>query len=186
MSWFEEARRSLVASWLLFLRRPEGYALLDLSERGFWRSFPAILLVAPLYLWASRIELELPEQGVPAPAPSIGWDLFGLLLQWFGWPLVVAGLARLAGLTQGFVRYVVAYNWSSVLVMAAFLPPLLLYGVGLMGAPVALTLSFAVLLLSLYYRWYIARTAFETQGAVAFALVLADLVLGIAVNRLVG
>ena len=184
MSWPGEARRSLLASWLLFLRRPQGYALLDLSEAGFWRSFSAILLVAPLYLWASRLEARLPGQ--EAPAPSIGWDLFGLLLQWFGWPLIVAGLARLAGLTQGFVRYVVAYNWSSVLVMAAFLPPMLLYGAGLVGAGVVFTLSLAALLASLYYRWHIARSAFETQGAVAFALVLADLVLGIAVNRLVG
>lgn len=183
MSWFEEARRSLLASWLLLLRRPQGYALYDLNETGFWRSFSAIFLVAPLYMWASRIEAGLPGQ--EALAPSSGWDLFGLLLQWFGWPLIVAGLARLAGLT-GFVRYVVAYNWSSVLIMAAFLPPMLLYGAGLVGAGAVFTLSLAVLLASLYYRWYVARTAFETQGVVAFALVLADLVLGIAVNRLVG
>lgn len=185
MSWFEEARRSLLASWFLFLRRPHGYALLDLSERGFWRSFSAILLVAPLYLWASRIELDLPGQAPQPPVPSLGSDLAGLLLQWVGWPLIVAGVARLAGL-QGFVRYVVAYNWSSVLVMAALVPPLLLHLSGILGGPAALTLSLAVLLLSLYFRWYIARTAFDMGGAGALALVLADLLLGIAVNRLVG
>jgi hypothetical protein len=41
------------------------------------------------------------------------------------------------------------------------------------------------MLVSLYYRWYVAQTALDTTGVVAAALVLADFVLSLFVNRLV-
>ena len=40
---------SLNAVWLLFLDRRGADPLFDSSVEGFWRSFRAIVLVAPLY-----------------------------------------------------------------------------------------------------------------------------------------
>lgn len=184
MSWFDEARQSLHASWLLLLRDGTAYRLFNATEAGFWRSFSAIVLVAPLYLYAAALEARLP--GVEQAPTPVAWPLLGLMLQWAGWPLLMAGIAHAAGLSRHYARYIIAYNWSSVIVIAAFLPPLLFYDFGVAGAGLTAVLTLFVILASLYYRWYIAVTALEASGIVGLALVLADLVLSIAVNRLTG
>ena len=184
MNWLGEASRSLYASWLLLLRDLTGYQYFAQSEAGFWRSFSAFLIIAPLYLYASSVQIQLPGDA-PADAPAPPAALFGLALQWIGWPLAMVPIARFAGLQQSYARYIITYNWSSVLVVAVMMPPLILLDLGIFGVEMAVLLSFALLLVTLYYRWYIALTALETTGIVAGALVLADLVLSLAINRLV-
>ena len=92
---------------------------------------------------------------------------------------------RFVGLQHGYARYIIAYNWSSVLVIALLMPPLILLDLGLVGPGFAVFLSFVLMLVSLYYRWYVAQTAFATTGLIAGALVLADVALSLLVNRLV-
>jgi hypothetical protein len=185
MNWLEEARQSLFGSWLLLIRNPEGYRHFAQSEAGFWRSFSAIVIIAPLYLYATTVQVELPGEADPAASPSLAAAMVGLVLQWVGWPLAMVLIARVAGLQPGYARYIIAYNWSSVLVIALLMPPLILLDVGLVGAGFAVFLSFALMLVSLYYRWYVAQTAFETSGLVAAGLVFADLVLSLLINGLV-
>jgi len=184
VTWLEEASQSLHACWLLLLRDASAYRLFNSSESGFWRSFSAVFLVAPLYLYASTIETRLPD-AEPVASSSPGWALIGLLLQWGGWPLIMAVVARWIGLSRNYARYIIAYNWSSVLVIAGLLPPLMLYSADLVGSGTMAVLSLFVLLASLYYRWFIARTALETTGLVAVALVLGDLVLSVLVHQFV-
>jgi hypothetical protein len=184
MNWFDEAQRSLYASWLLLIRDTGGYRHFAQSEAGFWRSFSAIVIIAPLYLYASTVHVELPDTTAP-PGPSLAAAMAGLVLQWVGWPLAMVFIARFAGLQQRYARYIIAYNWSSVLVVALLMPPLILLDLGLVGPGSAMLLSFLLMLVSLYYRWYVAQTALDTTGVVAAALVLADFVLSLFVNRLV-
>ncbi len=185
MTWLEEARRSIVASWLLFIRDPSAYNRFNNTEAGFWRSFSAIVLVAPLYLYATGIEARLPEADSQAN-PGLVWSALGLVLQWVGWPLIMVWVARLAGLSRHYARYIIAYNWSTVLVILVFLPPLILYDLGFLATGSTAVLSLIVLLASLYYRWYIALRALETTGVVAFALMLADVVLSVLISQFVG
>ena len=184
MSWLEEASRSLYGSWLLLMRNIDGYRHFAQSEQGFWRSFSAILLIAPLYLYATTVQVELPDEAA-VEAPSLAAAMAGLVLQWVGWPLVMVLVARLAGLQRSYARYIIAYNWTSVLVIAVMTPPLLLLDLGLIEPELALLMSFVLLMATLYYRWFVARTALETTGILAMALVISDFVLSLAVTRLV-
>jgi hypothetical protein len=184
MNWLGEASRSLYASWLLLLRDTSGYRHFTQSEAGFWRSFSAFLIIAPLYFYASSVQIQLPG-GAPAEAPAPLTALLGLALQWIGWPLAMVPIARFAGLQHGYARYIITYNWTSVLVVGMMMPPLILLDLGIVGVEMAVLLSFVLLLVTLYYRWYIALTALGTTGIVAGALVLADLVLSLTINRLV-
>jgi hypothetical protein len=97
MNWFDEAQRSLYASWLLLIRDTGGYRHFAQSEAGFWRSFSAIVIIAPLYLYASTVHVELPDTTAPPP-PSLAAAMAGLVLQWVGWPLAMVFIARFAGL----------------------------------------------------------------------------------------
>ena len=44
-----EIERSLTGAWRLFLGKPDAMRQFDSSVDGFWRSFRAIVLIAPLY-----------------------------------------------------------------------------------------------------------------------------------------
>jgi hypothetical protein len=185
MSWFEEATRSLYGSWLLLIRDTEGYRHFSQTEAGFWRSFSAILIIAPLYLYAGTVQIQLPDE--PAlEAPSLAAAMVGLVLQWIGWPLAMVPIARWLGLARAYARYIIAYNWSSVLVVAVMVPPLMLLDIGLIGPGFAALLAFVLTIAALYYRWYVALTAFETTGIVAASLVVGDVVLSLLINSLLG
>ena len=187
MSWPDDVWNSLRGSWRLFLRDTGGFDDFDLSVNGFWRSFAVIIPIAPVYLYAIAVQTGLEVPGQPAPEPA-AMDLtaMGLVAQWFAWPIVMAVVAHFAGLTTNYVRYIVVYNWSSILVMLAQLAPVLLLTLGPSFIGIGSILLFAVYALVLYYRWYIAQTSLETTSAMAWALVLGDLVLSIGIAKLIG
>ncbi|NNE22444.1 MAG: hypothetical protein HKN11_07510 [Rhizobiales bacterium] len=187
MNWPDEALSSLRGSWRLFMRDTGGFEDFDLSMRGFWRSFAVIIVVAPFYLYAVIIQdgIQLPDQP-PHETTSLNLAAAGLVVQWFAWPLVMAIIARFAGLAHNYARYIVVYNWSAVLVMAVQMVPILLLAQGAAMFGLATVVFFIFYAVVLYYRWYIAHTALETTPAIAWALVLGDLVLSIGVTKLIG
>jgi hypothetical protein len=80
---------------------------------------------------------------------------------------------------------VIAYNWTTVYVVAAIIPVLLLRQADLIGAGLAALLSLAVIGWSIFIRWYVARKALEVDGMMAIALVAADLALSIGGSFLI-
>lgn len=186
MSWLHEAQRAVTGCWRLFLRDTDGFDEFDLTERGFWLSFTAIIPIAPVYVYAATVKIPVdPIVDTPQDEPSMVLSAVGLVVQWIAWPLVMAFVARLIGLAHYYSRYIIAYNWSSILVMAAQLVPVLLIAQGGSTVETGQLLFAAILAVVLYYRWYIAFTALETGAAIASALVLGDLVLSFAITQLV-
>lgn len=187
MSWPDEVWNSLRGSWRLLLRDTGGFDDFDLSVSGFWRSFAVIIPIAPAYLYAISVQtgLEVPGQPTPEPA-NLNLAAMGLVAQWIAWPVVMAVVAHFAGLAGNYARYIVVYNWSSILVMLAQMAPVLLLALGPALIGIGGMLLFVVYALVLYYRWYIAQTALETTTTLAWALVLGDLVLSIGIAKLIG
>lgn len=186
----QEIADGLKGAWLLANRDVGGYRCFNQTVEGFWRSFAAIALVAPLYLYAVAAETALDPAAATREAPDTFAyymaKLFALLLEWALFLVAMVFVTRLLGLTARYVPFVIAYNWSSVLIMAAFVPPVLLLQLGVIGENGLIVLSLAVTLIALYYRWFVARTALETTGMIAAALVAADVVLSLFVAGLFG
>ena len=93
---------------------------------------------------------------------------------------------RLLRVEARFPLFVIAYNWSSILIMAMQMVPVILLS---LGAPVVGFVSivlFAVYAGALYYRLYVAQMALDTTASMAWALVLGDLALSIAITKLIG
>ncbi len=192
MTSWDEIADGVTGAWLLANRDVSGYGCFNVTADGFWRSFIAIPLVAPLYLYAVGAEAGIAadggEGGPGSDGSALGFYLanaIALVVEWAIYPIALALVAKTLGIARRYAVYVIAYNWSSVLIVAAFLPPVLLYDAGLVGVGGALLLNFVVMLAALYYRWFIARTALETTGALAAGLVASDLVLSVSVNRLI-
>ena len=63
--------------------------------------------------------------------------VLSLLVQWVTWPILIAAIGRPLGWGANFVRYIVAFNWSSVYVIGVMLPPLMLFDAGVMATGIA-------------------------------------------------
>jgi hypothetical protein len=175
----EEILRSLYGAYLLARTDPSGMGHLNLTVEGFWRSFFAAVLVAPAYA------LLIGEKLAARPeALELGWVVLvhgvAYVLSWLAFPLAALVLTFALSLSRNYVALIVAVNWAQVLQTAAFLVAVLLSLVlpGLLAGLVITMVTVGVL----FYQWYVVRTALETTGGIALALVLVDLVLNLAIN----
>lgn len=163
-----------------------GMAWFDRTLPGFWKSFFAAALAAPLYALLTTLHLlddtgrELLETAgsirvflIEALAYVIGWVLF---------PLVMIRITDLLQRQQEYFGFIVAYNWAGVLQIAIFLPVVALNISGLIPLAGGNFLSMVVLFAILYYQWFITRTALRTGAGAAAAIVCLDMALSILVT----
>ena len=119
-----EIARSLQGAWLLFLDRGNAMRLFDASYGGFWRSFQAIILVAPAY----EVTVLADRHALLAGAGSdtfnevayVAARWLAFAFDWITLPLLLAALAGFLDIRRGYPAYVVARNWSSVLAVLPF------------------------------------------------------------------
>ena len=130
MTWLAEGYQSIVGSLRLAVRDEGGFDDFNLTETGFWRSFAAIIILAPLYLYGHdlQVAIEAAEstatEGEAGPIPGpVGGGIAGTV---GGWPIAMAVIARFIGLSAGYSRYITVYNWSSILVGAVQIVPVFL------------------------------------------------------------
>jgi hypothetical protein len=139
--------RNLYGAWLALLGRPQGLALLDISERGFWRSFWAIAVASPaLFLVWLSYGRELCAL-IPVSVETI--MLKSAFVDFFSWlsPFAVfAALAKPLKISHRFVHYVVATNWASVIISYAIVLLLLVdyLGPDFESARIIVSLTFFV------------------------------------------
>lgn len=190
-----EIRASVRGALRLFLFDPQGVASFNVSIEGFWHSFFAAVLVAPIYFAVIIIERDLAQGLISASivsghvaVPSLAQTLIAEAVAYpaycVSFPLAMIGLARLLKVTGRYVPYVIAYNWSSVVVVTLRLLPLILFSSGLIGAEAVTIPVFVSLVAVMIYRWYLARVALGVSGATAIALVLIDLLLMLLIASL--
>lgn len=179
-----EISSALTGSLLIARRDPSALGYFNMTVDGFWRSFAAILLVAPIYLAISGLnpgaiegEPIREEDGISAVT-----RLIVLGVEWVAYPIAMVLVARLLGLQQHYAGYIIVYNWSSVPAMAVLLPPFLLFNFGFIGAKSLFSLFIALSLAVAYYRWLIARMALQVTPAIAVGIVIFDF----AVSMLAG
>jgi hypothetical protein len=178
-----DAVRGLKASWRLLRMDDDGFEDFDLSADGFWNSFAAVFLVAPLYLYSSSASAKLAMPQQPEPAWLSTLALLALL--WVLWPWIMITITHMLGSERKYVRYIAAYNWSSVYVIAAIVPTLILQQAGIIGPNLSALLSLIIILWSLYFRWYVAHKALEVRATTASMLVAVDLALSIFASSFV-
>ena len=158
----EEITRSLTGAWELFLDRPGAMRLFDVSVDGFWRSFAAVLLVAPSYAFAVLSDRHMAAVMDPsAPAQGdlafIVKSVVGLGLDWIALPVILALLAPPLGIGSRYAAFIVARNWGAVLGAIPFGAIGLLIVLGLVGGDLANLLMFVALIVVLRYNYLIAR-----------------------------
>jgi hypothetical protein len=190
-----EISRSLRGAWRLFLGKPDAMRFFDTSVDGFWRSFSAIILVAPLYgLTALADRYDLLTDANPADDFSSGafWaaKAVTLALDWVTLPILLAIIADFIGIRRGYTGYVVARNWATVLMIIPFAVIGLLDLANIASPSVLVLPSLLALIATFRMSYEIARKALDTLPDVSIAFVALDFLVSLAIvllaNRLFG
>ncbi len=185
----QEVIRSLKGAALLARRDPSALGYFNLSIEGFWRSFAALLLVAPIFFifagldFAADTTAERQDGVTPAADGRYASIAVLLIISWASFPLIMVPVARVLGLSHRYVTYIIVFNWTSVLAELILATPIALLYMGLFGVDTARGVYGIALLLVVVYRWYIAKTALETTGLNASAMVLLEFTLSIAISK---
>jgi hypothetical protein len=186
----DEIIRSLNAAWLLFLDRPNAIRNFDASYQGFWRSFQAIVLILPIYAltvyseWQSLLADPVISKMLDQSAyMAAAWVT--LAVDWVALPLLLAGLAQFLSIRQGYASYVVARNWSAVLMAVPYglisLLQLAQPGLGdFLFIPLVIALAIA-----LRFSYLIARRALAVTLDVAIGFVALDVLVRVGLAEII-
>jgi hypothetical protein len=185
MNLFAYARDNLAGAWQVLLGRSEGLSRLDTSIDGFWRSFAAVILLAPFAL-LSLIgpHAQGPEGGEAVePFTAARLAIYGvaLLADWVAFPLVFALVAPVFGLGSRYVPYIVARNWASVIIgamVALIHVPRILNILPAEITPYLLLIGLGV---ALRFSYVLVRTTLAVSMAMALPIVILDFLVSLVV-----
>jgi hypothetical protein len=182
----EEIGRALAAGWRLFLNDPRGMAGFDVSVTGFWRSFGAIVPMAPFYFVAFFVERQLrladPEVEAFSNAAFFTVKTAAAAIDWVAFPILLALFAGRLGVARSYPAFIVARNWASLLIIIPDSAVAALFGLGIFGQEISGFISLAFLIIFLRYRFLIARIALGASVILALGITLAEFLLGLVIS----
>lgn len=156
-----EISSSLYGAWRLICLDEDAAKYFNLTIEGFWRSFFAAVVSLPYFavaiLWLPQ---EAIDAGLEVPDPVLASLAYAL--SWVVYPAVAIVLVRIFELSQGYVSYIIAYNWAGALIAQPLLVLAMIEHAGLIDSNTMGALQMPILVFVLWYGWVIAR---RTLGA---------------------
>ena len=157
-----------------------GMAFFEINLSGFWRSFWAAGLVAPLFL------LLLVLRQLDAPGGAFGHHItiesLAYVIAWVMFPLVMASLSKQLGCAKHYFSFIIAYNWCGAIQNGVYLPIAILGYTGALSSGLANLFALAAIIWVLVYTFFVARTALQVPPVTAFGIVVLDLALGLTID----
>lgn len=187
MTLLEEGLLAMRGCWRLLWRDPAAFEDFNLTVEGFWRSFvmllPTVVLAYPVFIAAQSYSIELVKAGESPPDLRLGSYYAYLLASVALWVLASAVLARLLGVAQNYVRYIIIYNWMAVpATIVAVIPHILYLATG--SATPLMLLHFTLVFLA-YLSWYVAKAGLETTALVALVFLATEYALTYGLDLLI-
>ena len=179
-----EFASSLYGLWLLLKFDPTGLACFERTVGGFWRSYIAALILAPLNFLHAIMTFD-PEQAALGFAPYLAVEALSYVLAWTVFPFAMLYVSGLLQRENRLLDYLVPYNWLQLAVGLVAFPVILLFDVNLITAQGVEFLQLLILGISISYAVFLARTALGVALSTAFGLVVFDIVLNLLVGQIV-
>jgi hypothetical protein len=177
-----EAAYGLFGAWRLARFDASGLNFFDTSTDGFWKSFHAALIVAPLYGILIYADLVFGHIGDVDGLHFVLIRIITYVIGWVIFPLVMVEITRTMKREKHYLGFIIAYNWSAVIQYAVFTPiALFMAGDGQLASPIGF-LGLGIMGYMLVYTWFVARSALAITGGTAAMVVVTDVVLTMLVN----
>lgn len=159
----------------------KGLDYIDRTPEGALRSFYAAVIVLPAYVLILLLRNWERISGAPL-LTALTVEGIAYVVSWTAYPVVMHTVASMLDRTARYPGFVAAYNWSSVVQMAVYVPVLVLAETGLLPEPFGDALVFGVMMAMLTYQWFVLRTALDVNGFMAASLVLLDLLVSAMIS----
>jgi hypothetical protein len=179
----QEIYQSIYGAWRIARFDPDAMRYFNLSLQGFWRSFIAALLLAPLSLITKLVN----DSGVNAErlpdgaAGNIYVWLIVWTLSWALFPIIMVPLARLLDLAGTYVSFIIAWNWSQVLIAGVVYPLSILRDLGALGDAFGGTLMIMAWLSVSFYAYLVTRVSLQSNLPTAIGIVIMEILLSLLV-----
>lgn len=176
----DEIRRGIAGVWGILCFRRDAMKVFADTPAGAAGSFVAMAIGLPVYLFMLKATFA-----AMTPRPSLAAFLPVMLLyyviEWLIWPNLMVGVARRIGRAKLYFRYIAAYNWFALAQMLIMVPYQMSMLSGAMPAAPEIALVGLVATVAFgVYEWFIARHGLEIEPRPAIALVLLNLLVGLA------
>jgi hypothetical protein len=172
--------RSLSGVMRMSLHDARGLQFLEMTADGFFRSFAAIALSLPLYVYAVYGQMNafaaMPDLTGRTVSFSVFLTLHALFFvgNCFFALIAMTLIARRMKLEDAYVPFTIVYNWGTLAIHLAGIVPIVLYGIGLVGPADAIRLPLVVMGLALYLRFATFAVVFRQDWQLALALALGN------------
>ena len=174
---------ALYGSLRLAFGDKNGTNYFNTSHLGFWRSFTAAIIVAPIFILFLNVRYIVSDSDINffrfvsiyATAYVIGWIVF---------PLVINYITGILGNGEKFVSYIVMYNWASVLQNFIYLPFAIIVEAHLIYGTASTIIGLCLLGLVFLYTSFITKTVLEVSNSIAAAIVVLDLILSVIISSI--
>ncbi len=176
-----EIMLSLYGAYRLARADQSGMAYFNQTVNGFWKSFFAAVLVAPLFALLLIIRFNEGQVEVSF-LRYISVESISYIIAWLTFPLLMFYIAEGIDRGQKFIGYIVAYNWASVLQNVAYLPFAIFAELGTMSTNNMAFFGAALLAMVMLYTWFVTKTALAVTSMLAVGLVLLDFLISIFIN----
>lgn len=184
MPFKQEIFQSIYGAWRIARFDPNAMNHFNLSLQGFWRSFFASILLAPFFL-ISKIVNEVGAGAEQMSQGPVGYTVFWLFVWFLAWavfPIVMVLVASLLKLSDTYVPFIIAWNWSSVLMAILLYPFYILHGLNLIGQEAAALLMMAAQISVFYYSYLVTRASLQCALFAAIGVVIMEFLLGLLIQ----
>jgi hypothetical protein len=179
-----EIASGIYGAWRLARGDVGGIGYFNATRQGFWRSFLAMAIVAPLF---ASVLLLIYEDAVDQyePVRFFSVHAIGYVTAWFLFPLIMFYVVQAIDRERRFFAFVAAYNWASVIQNFIYIPVVVVAQLGVIPPNLTYFLVFVIKTLVFVYTWFIARAGLGIAGPLAAAIAAGDLVLAGVMNWII-
>ncbi len=178
-----EISSSLYGTIRLAFGDKNGMSYFNISHLGFWRSFTAAIIVAPIFTLLLNVRYAVSDSDINFPR-FVAIYVIAYVIGWIAFPLIINYITNMLGNGQKFIRYIVIYNWASVLQNFIYLPFAILVEVHFFHGTAATLIGLCLLGLVFLYTYFITKTALEVSVGIAAGIVVLDLILSIIISAI--
>ena len=178
-----EIINSLYGAIRLAAGKKDGLDYFNFSKKGFWQSFTAAIIIAPLFILLLSVKYKVSDNDINVIRFAFIYSI-AYVIGWVAFPLIVNYITVMIGRGQKFIHYIVVYNWASVPQNIFYLPFAISVEAQILQGTTANATGLFLLSLVFLYTYFITKVALKISSGIAAGIVVFDLILNIIISAI--
>lgn len=179
----KESAGVLYGLWRIACWDEKAFEFFNATEQGFWRSYIAAALVAPLQA-IYQIGVYLTAEQPPPAVRMFFIESLEYITLWLLYPVVMLSVVKILDRDAQFFRYLVAYNWFQLAVGFIAMPIIILTQFELLPLPIAGFFDSMIFVAYVSYAGFIARAGLNVTLGTGIGIVVLDIVLTLMLGQI--